>query len=199
MSVVAFGGSRGLPASGEPLVRRVVGAVLGAGRSVAVGCAAGADAAVVRSVLSAGAASRLSVFSAFGRGGRGAFGWSAVGVVRAAAVAGARVLWWAGGGPSVGLVARLLARSAACVRCAAAGGVGSGLVLFVSSARSRGSWGAARSAARCGLPVVVFLVGLPVSCLVSLGRGRWVRAGSGVWAGGWLWVSDFAKGGVRNE
>jgi len=46
---------------------------------------------------------------------------------------------------------------------------------------------------------VVFLVGVPVSCLVSLGRGRWVPAGAGVWASGWLWVSDFVEGGVKNE
>ena len=199
MSVVAFGGSRGLPVSAEPFVRRVVGAVLGAGRSVAVGCAAGADAAVVEAVVRAGACRRLSVFSVFGRSGAGSCGVSAVGAVLRAAAAGARVFWWAGGGRSVGLVPRLVARSAACVRSAAAGGAGSGLVLFVSSAHSPGSWGSARLAARLGVPVVVFLVGVPAGCLVSLGQGRWVPAGSGVWASGWLWVSEFLEGGEKNE
>ena len=46
MALVGFCGSRSLPASSGALVSRVVGSVLRSGRSVAVGCAPGADALV---------------------------------------------------------------------------------------------------------------------------------------------------------
>jgi len=163
VAVVGFSGSRRLSAAFAPVVSGVVASVLAGGRSVAVGCAAGAD-SFVRS-----AAPSAVVFSA-----------SAFGSGRAA----------------------FARRSVALVRSVAAGGVGSGLVVFpaapcpaglVPSARSSacfcglgsGSWASAALAAGLGLPVVVFLCG-------SSGLppwGVWVPAASaGVWAGGWRLV-----------
>jgi hypothetical protein len=161
--VVGFSGSRRLASAFRPLVSGVVASVVSGGRSVAVGCAAGAD-AFVRAA--APAAAVFSV-SAFGRG-RGAFA----------------------------------ARSVAFVRAVAAGGAGSGLVVFPSapcpvglvpsasasrcfSGLGSGSWASAALAAGLGLPVVVFPCGfsaLPASW------GSWVPAGSGVWAGGFRLV-----------
>ena len=98
--VVMVCGSRSLSASAVPLVNQVVQSLLSAGRGIAVGCAAGADATVVSSVLAAGAGSQLQVFAAFGPGGAGSAGSvSAVSVVSQAAANGrARFLvgWRAG-------------------------------------------------------------------------------------------------------
>jgi len=87
-------------------------------------------------------------------------------------------------------VSRLRARSLALVRFVAGSGSGAGLVAFVSSPGSRGSFLSVRAAVRAGLPVVVFPVGFAASRLPVLpGGGRWVpAASSGVWAGGFRWV-----------
>ncbi len=158
-AVVGFSGGRRLPAAFRPLVSGVVGAVLSGGRSVAVGCAGGAD-AFVRA-----AAPGAVVFSA------AAFGSGRASFAR---------------------------RSAALVASVAAGGPGSGLVVFPSapcpagllpSPRSSacfcglgsGSWASAAFAAGLGLPVVVFPCGfsaLPPWC-------AW-RPLSGAWSGGFL-------------
>ena len=158
--VVGFSGSRRLSLSFAPAVAGVVGSVLAAGRSVAVGCAAGAD-AFVRSVAPGALVFSVAAFGA----GRGAFA----------------------------------ARSVALVRAVAAGGPGSGFVVFPGascpaglspSARSSacfcglgsGSWASAAFAVGLGLPLVVFpcgFSGLPA-------WGHWVSAGSGVWAVGFV-------------
>ena len=95
--------------------------------------------------------------------------------------------------------AAFAARSVALVRAVAAGGPGSGLVVFpgapcppdLSPSASAsacfcglgsGSWASAAFAAGLGLPVVVFpcgFSGLPP-------WGAWVPAGAGVWASGFL-------------
>ncbi len=147
-SLVGFCGSRALPASAPALVAGVVRSVLAAGRGVAVGCALGADAAVLSSALRAGAASRLSVFAAFGpvspaflgspaphvRAPGASRSCSSVSGVAEALAAGAPVSWWSGGGPAVPLRSRLAARSAALVSAVAASSpAGRGFVGFVSS------------------------------------------------------------------
>ncbi len=183
--VVAVCGSRSLPVSAGPLVGRVVRALLSGGSSLVVGCASGADAFALSSVLSAGFPSRVSVFAAFGQGGAGAAGSvSAVSVVSSAAAAGASVSWWAGGPASVPVPARLSARTRAVV-----GAASSGLVAFLGSPASPGSLLACRTALARGLPVLVFPVGFHGHSLPSLGPGSWVSVGgSGVWSLAWRWV-----------
>ncbi len=128
-------GSRSLPAAALPLVGRVVADFLAAGSRLAVGCAAGADAAALAAALAAGAAPRVSVFAVGGADGSGFAGSvSAVAGVRTALAAGAVIKWWSGGSVSVPLRERLAARSLACVRAAAAGGLGSAPVWWRSSA-----------------------------------------------------------------
>ncbi len=203
--VVMLCGSRSLP-YGLPLVGQVSGALLGAGSVLAVGCATGADAAVVSSVVAAGAATRLKLLAVGGASGAGFAGrWSAVAGVHAAVAAGASVTWWAGGSASVPVRARLARRSLACVRVAAAGGHGSGLVAFVFVLPSHGfgsgawpscgsgSWSSAAAAARLGLQVVVFpvaqLAGVSISSLPVLpGGGSWAPVGHGALTGGFRWV-----------
>lgn len=210
--VVAFVGPRALALSpagsfsvacAPPVsVPALVGSVLAAGRSVAVGCAAGADAAVVAAALGAGGAGRLSVLAVAPSLAAAPAG------VRAAAAAGASVVLGAGGSAPAGAAA-LSARSAAVVRLAAAGGPGSGLVallgpvpcpggLVPSASPSRcwrgfgsGSWAAVAFAVGLGLPVVVFGGGL----LPSWPGGRWApscgappSASSSPWALGFSWV-----------
>lgn len=111
----------------QAVVSAVVQAVLAGGGSVSVGCCVGADAQVIQSVLAAGGAARLSVFGVGGLlcgVGRGWCSLSALPAVLAAAAAGARVSWWAGGSSVVPLAARLIRRSQAVVSSAQA------LVLF---------------------------------------------------------------------
>lgn len=159
-AVVGFSGGRRLPVAFRPLVSGVVAAVLAAGRSVAVGCAPGAD-LFVRS-----AAPGALVFSASSFGsGRAAFA----------------------------------ARSVALVRAVAAGGPGSGFVVFpavpcpsgLSPSASpatcfcglgSGSWASAAFAAGLGVPLVVFPCGF--SALPPWGVWR-PAAPAGVWARGW--------------
>lgn len=162
--VVLFGGSRALPASAAGLVGAVVRAVLRSGRAVAVGCASGADALVVATTLGAGAAARLSVFAVGGPSGVGFWRGRLPAWVLSAARAGASVRWFAGGGLSLPLRARLVRRSRASVAVSGAAAA----VFFVSSARSIGSFRCAAFAASRGVPVFVFPVGLPGSALPSL-------------------------------
>lgn len=161
VAVVGFSGGRRLSPAFRPLVSGVVSAVLSAGRSVAVGCAGGAD-AFVRAAAP------------------GAVVFSVPAVPR----------------PSP---AAFAARSVSLVLAVAAGGPGSGFVVFPSApcpaglspsphpsacfcGLGSGSWASAAFAAGLGLPVVVFpcgFSGLPA-------WGRWVPAGSGLWASGFL-------------
>lgn len=213
--VVMVCGSRSLPAVTVPQVGQVVAELLAAGSRLAVGCAAGADAAALAAAVAAGAGSRLSVWCAFGPvspswqaarySAPGAWSGSAVAEVAAALLAGASVHWWAGGGAVVPLRERLAVRSLACVRAAAAGGPGSGLVAFVGARPPRafgsgawpscgsGSWSSAAAAARLGLPVFLVpvgeLAGVRLYALPALpGRGSWSPVSSGVLSGGFRWV-----------
>ena len=171
-SRVGFCGSRSLSASALPLVSSVVSAALsGSSARLAVGCSVGADSLVLASVPFP-SFPRVSVFAAFGSGGRGACSLSAVPSVLAAARAGASVSWWAGGRVSVPLRLRLAGRSVALVRFLAQVHP-SALVCFLSSRKSRGSLLACRFAARFGVSVFVFCVGFSPARLPRLGRGSW--------------------------
>lgn len=214
--LVAFVGSRSLPGSAAPRVSALVGSVLASGRRVGVGCASGADSLVVSSVLAAAGGRSLSFFCAFGPSGLGALSVSLpLASVVALVAAGARCLWWAGGGPVAGgrvppARSRLAGRSLALVRAAAASPrPGAGLVALVSAAPPRsfgpalpgrwpscgsGSWSAAGAAALLGLPVFVFPVAWSAFSPAALpllpgAPGAWVpAASSGPWAAGFRWL-----------
>jgi len=139
----------------------------------------------------------LRVLAAFGPGGAGACTVSAVSLVSRAASSPSPagrprclVSWWAGGGPSVPLPARLGGGSSALVSAVAASRPGRGLVAFVSGgpAGSPGSWRSLRLAWTAGLAVVVFPCACSPSCFPVVLGSRWVPAGSGVWASGWRLV-----------
>jgi hypothetical protein len=108
---VYFGGSRSLPA-GSPVsvvLKQVVSAVVASSQVVHVGCQQGAD----QQVVSACPASSLVVFAVSGA-------WGAPLHVHAAAVAGAKVIYSAGGSVAP-MPARFLLRSlAAALGCSAA-------------------------------------------------------------------------------
>jgi hypothetical protein len=180
--VVALAGSRDLPASGSALVVRVASDLAAAGASFAVGCCAGADAALLSAVPGFVPPSLVRCLSAFGPGGAGSGRFSAVGAVSAFAGSGGFVQWWAGGPASVPFRARLAVRTRAMVNAA-----DSGLVVFFSSPSSRGSLLACRCAVSQGLPVVAFSVGFPSEKLPSLGPGSWLPWGS---CGGCAWTQN---------
>jgi hypothetical protein len=214
--VVGFCGSRSLPASAFPFVARVVASVVSRGFRVAVGCAVGADQAVLSARVAlpfvpSSSGPALSVFAVGGPSGAGFWRGSALAAVRAAAALAVSpghglfspvsVSWWAGGPASVPLRARLLARSLALVSSLAAS-FRPGLVAFVCGGPSvsPGSWRSVVAAVRSGVPVVVFpvssssgAVGLWAGCsslpaLRGCGVGRWVpAASSGLWAAAFRW------------
>jgi hypothetical protein len=193
--LIGFAGSRFLPPGTADLIVQVVASLLRRGCGLAVGCAVGADAAVISAAVAAGAAARLAVFAAFGVAGAGAWHGSAVAAVQSAASAGASVAWLAGGDLRVPLPGRLAQRSAAMVAACAGGG---GLVAFPAAAcptgllpagrwqpSGSGTWSSLALAAGIGLTVVVFPLGWPADQLPAW-PGDWSPAGAtGVWAAGW--------------
>jgi hypothetical protein len=169
MSTIMFGGSRSLPVEFFDLVAQVVGASLSAGSGVSVGCAAGADAAVLAAAcrVSPSAVQLFALGSSSGAGfwsGSAPFAWLA----RAAAL-GARVVWSAGGSSAVPFRARLLRRSLAALAVADAA------VFFLASPSSPGSLRVAAAAAGAGLPVFAFACGFSGSPAPLAGcSGSWV-------------------------
>ena len=165
MSAIHLGGSRSL--ASPALVAPVVRAILASGQQIHVGCARGADQAVIQSALSGGHSS-LFVFSCFGPAGAGAWSGSAVSSVQAAARAGASVSWLAGGGLQLPLVARLMRRSRAALHgCSAS-------VFFLASPGSPGSLAVAGHAVKSGQPVFAFCPSVP--CPPRGCAGRWVSS-----------------------
>ena len=158
---VAVGGSRVLSAEGAALAVSVGRLLALRGRALRVGCALGADSAVLAGFLSEG--------GSFGRVFAVSGPVELPRVARAVAASGFPVAWWAGGGASVPVSLRLAVRSRVCVSSASA-------ALFVlGSPVSRGSLGAARFAVSVGVPVWVSPVGFSVSALPSLSAGgAWV-------------------------
>lgn len=180
--VVAVAGSRALPASGSALVVRVASELAAGGASFAVGCCAGADAALLSAVPGAVPPSLVRCLSAFGPGGVGSGSASAVAQVLAFASLGGSVQWWAGGPAQAPLKARLAARTRSVLALANAG-----LVVFFASPGSRGSLLACRCAVARGLPVLAFPVGFPPGKLPPLGPGSWVPWGG---CGGFAWAQN---------
>ena len=132
---------------------------------VHVGCASGADQAVVLA-RPAG----LRVWAAFAASGAGSWRSSAVAAVQAAAGAGVPVSWLAGGALALPLVARLARRSRAAL-------AGCGLAVFF--APGPGSLSVARAALAQGIPVRLWLApgqlppSLPGACAPVLVGGCW--------------------------
>ena len=178
--VVAFAGSRALPAGFAPLVAGVASGVVASGRAVAVGCCVGVDSVVLSSVPSWS----VRCFAAFGVGGVGACSLSAVSLVSALPSRGGLGSWLAGGSLSVPLPARLSARTRAVV-----GDASVCAVVFFASPSSRGSFLAARAAVARGLPVFAFACGFDPELLPSLGDGDWSAfpISDGLFAGGFEW------------
>jgi len=132
MIKIHFGGSRNLSDDFYPQVAQAVNVVMQMGCSVHVGCATGADEAVIEAALGCDP-SRLSVFAQFTETGEGSFSGSAFIPVLAAKKTGANVSFLSGGPLSIPLKARLMRRS----KIALSGCAGS--VFFLASSYSPGS------------------------------------------------------------
>ena len=161
---VAIAGSRSLSGTQCQPVVQVAQGLAASGYALVTGCATGADSAAFSAVPVAS----VLVLAAFGACGSGACSASAVKAVSRFAAAGGSVQWWAGGGSSVPLPARLAARTRAVVAQASA------LVVFFGSPASRGSLLAARCAVGQGLPVLAVPVGFAPTRLPGLGAGGWL-------------------------
>ena len=165
MVKVAFVGSRSLLGSTCVQVSRLAASVVRSGSQVVVGCAAGADRAALLGASSV-SISAVSVFAAFGIGGRGACGVSAVSDVYEFAYQGGSVSWWSGGGPAVPLKVRLAVRAQKVVSGS------SFVVAFFGGSNSVGTLRACQFAVSLGLPVFAFSEGV---FLPSLGGGSWLE------------------------
>jgi hypothetical protein len=141
MIKIHFGGSRNLSDVFYPQVAQVISAVMQMGCFVHVGCATGADEAVIEAALGCDP-SRLSVFAQFSESGEGSFSASAFIPVLAAKKAGAPVSFLAGGPLSIPLKQRLMLRSLAALSGCA------GSVFFLASSFSPGSLKVAAAAAK---------------------------------------------------
>ena len=215
IALVGLCGSHGLCRPWRKLVTSVVRSLAEAGRGIAVGCARGADEMGLRACFTDTGelrVPRLGVFAAFGHDGDGAWKHSAVKLVTRVAqhpmatddaglVLGHAVQdkcneprivvnWWAGGAPPTPLVPRLKGRSAAMVTTVAMSDEGRGLVAFVvgGPSKSPGTWSTIRLAAKRGIPIVAFPCNCRLDCFPSLGKGRWMTDGKGVWERGWRWL-----------
>ena len=144
---VLFCGSRSF--SAFSVVQGPVSRWLASGGAVVCGSSAGADALVIRAALAAGGASVVHVLAVFTASGSGAGVSASVPSAQAAASAGARVSWLAGGPLSVPLSARLAARTASAASQASAGvvfsaggplGPGSSLAVSCLVSRSCPVW-----------------------------------------------------------
>jgi len=182
-SIVAVAGSRSLSADQAGQVSEAASSLLESGHRVAVGCCVGADEAVIRAALANAGASSLNVMCAFGPGGVGACPVSAVSAAETARAAGARVSWWAGGGASVPLRARLARRTHA-VAASAPGG----LFVCFGSPESAGSLLACRAAISAGRPVLALPLGFGASALPLPGVGEWQAAGISACPAAVRWV-----------
>lgn len=173
MKTFAIAGSRSLHPDFTALVAKVCSLIVSSGHGIVVGCATGADAAVLGAGLPV---SRVRCLAAFDKGPRfdGACGVSAVDAVAAHAAAGGEVIWLAGGSLSLKLKVRLSNRTRAVI-----GAATNGLVVFFDSPQSHGSSLAARLAVNRGLSVFAFACGFPARALPSIGVGEWVPSGLG--------------------
>ena len=192
MATVGFYGSRGLPASYAGAIADAVARFAAAGRTIATGCAVGADAYALAAALESAGPGRTVVFAAFDASGAGSWAQSNVAAVQAAAARGATVYWLAGGPLTHRLVWRLANRSKAMVQSLSTLGYDehSGLVGWVTRAPpgSPGSWGTVREAIARRLRCVVFPTGWDVRLAPIYAPGRWIQAGAGMWASGLLWA-----------
>ena len=172
-SAVLVGGGRALAPGSSAWVacQAFTSSLACADRIIHVGCATGADQAIILCCPPRS----LRVFAAFSASGAGAFGGSAVKVVRTHSSLGGSVRWLAGGPLSVPLVARLMARSlAALAGCSAA-------VFFAPGV---GSLKVARHALQAGIPVLVACAGMSAAPVLAvapvavswLGQSFWLFA-----------------------
>jgi len=183
MKIYAVVGSRALPPCGGQSITRACDSLIRAGGTLVVGCAAGADAAVLSAGLKGDYVKSVKCFAAFDFDGFGACKVSAVGIVKEFEAAGGAVTWLAGGKLAVPIRARLAMRAKVVVSEATAGCVG-----FLSSPDSVGTTRALELAVKRGLKVVVFPLEFDPSLLPSLGAGCWLPCKSGgVWSSAWVW------------
>mgnify|MGYP000179087251 CR=1 FL=1 len=181
-NTVAFVGSRGLPPTFYPLIKKIIASVINSDRVISVGCCTGLDAFV----LSAAPVNKIYCFSAFGPEGEGSFIFSAVDQVKNFYNQGGIVKYWAGGKGQ--LKHRLANRTKTVISSASVS-----TVVFFGSPNSKGSALACRLSISRGLRVYAFACGFPGEQLPALKNGKWKRVGgSGIWSSSWCWEESQA-------
>lgn len=180
--IVAVAGSRDLSASGSALLVQITSDIAACGSSFVVGCCSGADEALLSAVPGSIPPSLVQCFSTFDSDGIGIAPSSAIDQVISFSHTGGSVTWLAGGSVSLPLWVRLANRTKQVINSA-----NTGLLVFFSSPRSRGSLLACRCAISRGIPVIAFTIGFSGSELPALGSGKWVYFNN---YKGYLWVKN---------
>lgn len=197
--ILAIGGSRRLSPSAAESARLISSALLKSGYRLAVGCATGADAAVMAAAVANWRASQLHIHTAFGPitgsvscyGVAGTGSCSATAAVAVAKHAGAKVTAWAGGGPTLAFPQRLSNRTRAVARAANGGGI-----VLCEGAPGNGSALLIRSLAARGLPVWLFRLDGTLARPLTL-SGHWLSSsGSALGADLPCWHLPAGRGGA---
>ena len=168
--IVAVAGSRAMPANGSALIVQITSELAARGSSFVVGCCSGADAALLSAVPGSIPPSIVRCLSSFSSKGEGAAPSSAINQVFKFSRSGGSVEWLAGGDISVLPWIRLANRTKQVINSA-----NTGLLVFFSSPRSRGSLLACRCAISRNLSVIAFPIGFSSSELPVLGQGYWAK------------------------
>lgn len=185
-SIVYMTGSRALSDEYGPVMDRVISALAGSGASIAVTCAAGAEAMAL--MRASGLGSLSAVFAVGDATGSGF--WAGSCPFSLLSCWGRdRVRWMTGDDLRLPLPVRLNNRTRACFRFTSSGGPGGRLVAFCAAPDCPDTLAACRQGLSFGLTVIVFPCGFPAAELPLLTpEGQWVCAGPHVWADAVRWT-----------
>lgn len=173
---IAMGGSRIITKQEKQQIHEVVKVLLEKNMQICVGCAIGADQAIIESVMSMGMEKSLKIFAAFGIDGKGGWEGSAINTVIKAFGKGASVEWYDEKQLNISLKARLAIRTKNYISEA-----NKGMIVFLSSEKSKGSIGAIKIALRKELKTIVFCNGFEIKKINDFSEGWGKIDKSGVW------------------
>lgn len=180
-------GSKSLSNDYGPLMDQLISVVAGMGSSVAVTCAAGAEAMVL--MRASGLGCLAAVFAVGDATGAGF--WAGSCPFSLLTCWGRdRIRWSAGGKIDMPLPVRLKERTRACLRFVTQTGPNSRVIIFADTPDCPDMLAACQGALAFGLPIAVFPCGFAAAELpILIPEGQWVCAGPTVWSQAVRWTA----------